>query len=359
MLLLLTIGLVLVGAVALVIGFVSSSQLPIFISIACSIGAGVVLTLFSRMSRRAAAPLAAGAGPAPLVEPTTALPDLDEVAGDGELVRTQAIPVATAGDEFPIEEYDDLLVSEILPLLAELDLDELDLVREREEAGKNRSSILKRIDQLVEELEGEPVAVAAGSLDDPADDIDDAELDAVAGTLADTAREDAGLGIANYDSLTVADILAQLDDLSDEELDEIAEYEERHANRRTIINAIDAMFEEGPVDAPAPVAPVKKTAVKKAAATKAPAKKAAATKATAKKAATKAAPAKKAAATKATAKKAATKAAPAKKAAATKATAKKAATKAAPAKKAAATKAPAKKTATKKAAPAKKAAKKR
>ena len=55
-LLLLTIGLVVVGAVALVIGFVTGNQPPIFISIACSVLAGFVLVVFSRMSRRQAGP---------------------------------------------------------------------------------------------------------------------------------------------------------------------------------------------------------------------------------------------------------------------------------------------------------------
>ena len=40
------------------------------------------------------------------------------------------------GGAFPIEDYDQLLVSEIVPLLAELDLEELDQVRAREEQGK-------------------------------------------------------------------------------------------------------------------------------------------------------------------------------------------------------------------------------
>ena len=342
MLLLLTIGLVLVGAVALVIGFVTSDQLPIFISIACSIAAGVVLAVFSRMSRRAAAPAAAGGGPAPLVEPTvTATPDLDEVVDDGELVRTQAVP-AVGGDGFPIEDYDDLLVSEILPLLPELDLDELDLVRERESQGKNRSSVLKRIDQLLDELEGEAAAEPVAAVDDAveaaavAEVVDEPEL-AAAETSA--AGDDSGLAIANYNARSVSEIIGQLDDLSDEELDDIADYEERHANRRMIIDAIDAMFEEGPVEA-APAA-AKKATAKKAAAKKS------AVKATAKKAAPAKKAVTKASAAKAPAKKAATKAtvakAPAKKAAAKKA---------APAKKAASK-------ATKTAAPAKKAAKKR
>lgn len=54
------------------------------------------------------------------------------------------------GDEvlFPIEDYDELRVAEIIPLLPELDPDELEEVRDREAATKNRASILARIDEL-------------------------------------------------------------------------------------------------------------------------------------------------------------------------------------------------------------------
>ena len=52
------------------------------------------------------------------------------------------------GDEvvFPIEDYDDLRVAEILPLLGQLDPDELQEVRDRELAGKARATIIDRID---------------------------------------------------------------------------------------------------------------------------------------------------------------------------------------------------------------------
>ena len=55
------------------------------------------------------------------------------------------------GDEvlFPIEDYDELRVAEIIPLLPELDPDELEEVRDREAATKNRASILVRIDELM------------------------------------------------------------------------------------------------------------------------------------------------------------------------------------------------------------------
>ncbi|HEV7887541.1 MAG TPA: hypothetical protein VGO92_08275, partial [Acidimicrobiales bacterium] len=200
------------------------------------------------------------------------------------------------------------------PKLSGLGLDQLDAVREREAAGKSRSSVLSRIDERIAALEAEdaaaaaaPAATAAGGNDDSIDDL-----------------------IEDYDQLSVNQILPLLGELDEDELEDVAAYEEDHKNRASVLDRIDSLLEG---EAPAP-APAKKSAAKK---TAAPAKKSAVKKA--------AAPAKKTAAKKS--------AAPAKKAAAP---AKKAA---APAKKAAVKKAaaPAKKTAVKKsAAPAKKTA---
>lgn len=47
---------------------------------------------------------------------------------------------------FPIEDYDELRVAEILPLLGQLEADELQEVRDRELAGKARATVLDRID---------------------------------------------------------------------------------------------------------------------------------------------------------------------------------------------------------------------
>ncbi|HET6795483.1 MAG TPA: hypothetical protein VFH45_13620, partial [Acidimicrobiales bacterium] len=200
MLLLLTIALVLVGAVSLIIGFIQDSLVPIYISIACSVAAAVVLVIFSRMSRRdvgrvvtlppageeeaaaatAAAPVsgvapgrpvpaaaADGAEAEPAIRvlsPEEARTAADEepvvgalaaeaagVAGaDGATAETSeaepalAAVATTAGSAasdtteltFPIAGYDDLKVAEILPRLGQLDPDELALVREVEQQGK-------------------------------------------------------------------------------------------------------------------------------------------------------------------------------------------------------------------------------
>ena len=338
-LLLVTIGLVLVGAISLVIGFVSSSLAPIYLSILCSVVAGIVLVVFSRMTRRQAA-VAPAAGEAD-AGPETAT--LEAVSADEPVaVATQtSAPVADAVPDvaFPIEDYDKLKVGEIIPLLPELDLDELDVVREHEVGGKNRATIVKRIDELIDELEAEEEAATAAAAP-----VATAEGPATQAVEAVGAGAGAGAGgalltpsgrpvpIENYESLSVAQILPLLPELDDDELEDVAEYEEANKNRPTILRRIDEIFETGegaPAAAAAPAAekaaPAKKAAATKkaAAAKKTPAKKAAASKAAApaKKAATKkaAAPAKKAAAP---AKKAATKgtaakkAAPAKKAAA-------------------------------------------
>src|SRR5207302_10099547 len=82
-----------------------------------------------------------------------------QVEGEEE----EEVEVAASGDGegvFPIADYDELKVGEIVSLLPELDEDELGMVREREEAGKNRSTILTRVEALT------GAAVASGGGDD-------------------------------------------------------------------------------------------------------------------------------------------------------------------------------------------------
>jgi hypothetical protein len=322
-LLLLTIGLVVVGAVALVIGFVTGNQPPIFISIACSVLAGFVLVIFSRMSRRQA-------GPAGVAAPVSS-GDSAGVVSDADVddtVRVATAPAAaSASSGFPIEDYDELLVSEILPLLPELDADELHEVREREEGGKARATLLRRIDQLADESSNEPEPEPEAEPEpeeaddefepdeEPDDDFDEPEPTQAVGAV------DEVFPIEDYDDLRVNEILPLLPELYDDELELVADRERDGANRASVLNRIaELLGEDEPAPAPAKKAAAKKSTAKKSTAKKSPAKKAAAPakKSTAKKAA----PAKKAAAP--AKKSAAKKAAPAKKAAAKKAPAKKA-----------------------------------
>jgi len=340
-LLLVTIGLVLVGAVSLVIGF-ATNELPwIYLSIVCSIVAAGVLVLFSRMSRQA--PAATADGPAPLAEtgePTLATAAVD--VGAEPATAPVVVPEAAAagGDVFPIEGYDKLRVNEIQPRLAELGIDELEAVREREVAGKNRASVISRIDDLIAQQEAEPAveAAAAGAgVAGAGAELAAAEVGASTGAGAGDELDNIDDLIEDYDKLSVNQILPLLGELDEDELEDVAAYEEDHKNRAAILDRIDALLEgeELPTPAKAAVArttagTAKKSAVAKkvAAAKKSAAKVGAATK--------KAAPAAK----KAAAKKVAaggTKAAPAKKAAAAKKSATKTVAKkaAAPAKKAA------------------------
>jgi hypothetical protein len=174
-LLLVTVGLVLASLVLLVLGFVEDALGLIYVSMLCAGVAGLALVVFARLARRRAVALA-GAGPAagPAVAPTVmvppgppreAAPGPVEPATPGEdqpgeedplgQVHRPGGPDRDGGDDwgeevvFPIPDYDDLRVNEILPLLTRLDTGELQEVRDREAAGKKRATILRRIDELV------------------------------------------------------------------------------------------------------------------------------------------------------------------------------------------------------------------
>jgi hypothetical protein len=79
--------------------------------------------------------------------------------------------MASAGSEsiFPIADYDELRVAQILPLLSQLDPDELEEVAEWERQRANRRSVLSRIDRLLGSsssqagTQGAPTRAAAAS----------------------------------------------------------------------------------------------------------------------------------------------------------------------------------------------------
>jgi hypothetical protein len=359
-LVLLSFALVLVATVLLVLGLLNDDGLTlIYLSIASSVGAAVVLLVALRLNKpradqRAAEPLPL---PEPAVEPVPALvtsgapatSSASEQEASEWLASEQESWPADTGDawqegdevEFPIADYDSLTVGQILPLLPQLYADEIDVVEERERLTKARPQVMAKLAELRDTSASTPTADPLASYTEaPTTTWDD---------------EDDWFPIEDYESLSAAQIRPLLPELDAEELALVRTREMSLGRRRSLLDEIDRRLG---TPAPAPSAPA--PAAKKTAATKAaPAKKAPTTKAApAKKATpTRKAPAaaKKTTATKATATK---KAAPATKAAATKAPAKKAAaTKAAPAKKAPAKKATTAKkaTATKKA-PAKKAA---
>jgi hypothetical protein len=308
--LLVTIGLVIVSAVTLLLGFAKDAVGLIYVSIGCSVAAAVILIIAGRSA--GAARVTTAAGPAPL----------------------DAAPSDDAS--FPIPNYDELLVTEVVPMLSTLSASELRTVRAREEEGKGRASVLRRIDSEIAVRES-PGSVLVDE-DEAPDDVDDAvdeptialpNLASVPASESEPSApstsstwDDEPFPIEDYDDLRAGEIMPLLPQLYADELERVAEHERAGANRGAILEKIDellapTMATEAPRQK---AAAAKKTAAKKVAAKKAPAKKvAAAKKAPAKKAAapTKAAPTK-APAKKAPAKKAAAKKAPAKKAAAAK-----------------------------------------
>lgn len=63
-------------------------------------------------------------------------------------VVDEPAPPAPRTDALPIAGYDSLAASQVIPRLAGLDADELDIVRRYETANRGRKTILGRIDQL-------------------------------------------------------------------------------------------------------------------------------------------------------------------------------------------------------------------
>src|SRR5207302_1283980 len=151
--------LVLAAAVTLVIGLLNSGLGLIYVSIGCSVAAGIVLALAVVRSRpeRAAAPavgserlraLEEEEAPSVTVVPTRG--GRRGAAAEADEEEEELEPATSDGEGvFPIADYDELKVGEIVSLLPELDDDELEQVRDREERGASRATVLNRIDQLL------------------------------------------------------------------------------------------------------------------------------------------------------------------------------------------------------------------
>lgn len=71
--------------------------------------------------------------------------DYDDI---GEESYAQGAP-RQRRDAFPIADYDDLRLTEVLPLLPRLEPAELEMVRQRELQGERRATLLNRIDALI------------------------------------------------------------------------------------------------------------------------------------------------------------------------------------------------------------------
>ena len=67
---------------------------------------------------------------------------------------------------------------------------------------------------------------------------------------ADRARRAAGIGpsfpIIGYDDLTAAQVQGRLGDLSPAQLRKVRDYERRHANRKSVLSAVEGKLELRP-----------------------------------------------------------------------------------------------------------------
>lgn len=130
--------------------------------------------------------------------------------------------------DFPIDRYDELRANEILPLLSELDAEDLKMIREEEAATKARTSVLSRIDVLLarEGPGGAPTSRPAKA----------------APRSRGPSKAALALPIADYDSLTVSQITAQIPSLSVEELKAVRAYEKRHKARAGVLTRIESVL---------------------------------------------------------------------------------------------------------------------
>jgi hypothetical protein len=149
--------------------------------------------------------------------------DSDWAASDFPLDAGPDYEDLSASRDFPIDRYDALRVTEILPLLANLGSEDLKMVREEEAAGKARASILARIDGLLARTGGArpPAAVKRPAV------------------RKAPSKAATNLPIDDYDNLNVAQIVARLMTLSQAELRQVRAYEKRHKNRAGVLSRIE------------------------------------------------------------------------------------------------------------------------
>jgi hypothetical protein len=127
-------------------------------------------------------------------------------------------PNPLRGGRTPIEDYDDLRVDEILPLLQELGQEELTAVGAHEAAGLSRPSVLARIDFLIR-----------------------TEFDCAAPpneNCAPPTSEEKVFPILSYDELRVVDILPLLPELDPKQLDAVETRERSGKKRSTILSKV-------------------------------------------------------------------------------------------------------------------------
>ena len=169
--------------------------------------------------------------------------DSEWSAADFELEASGEFDDIDVVREFPISRYHDLRANEILPLLGNLDSEDLKMVREEEAAGKARTSILSRIDVLLAR-DLPTTSPTIGRAARPAPSRASAKPAPAAGPapaakVPRPSRASASLPIENYDNLTVPQITAHLRGLTLNELKAVRTYERRHKARLGVLQKID------------------------------------------------------------------------------------------------------------------------
>jgi hypothetical protein len=249
--------------------------------------------LLGRLRRRTEEPEAAPAAAMPEPEPAP--------ADEPEPVTAQyaAVP-SEADDGFPIADYDRMRATDLLRQLGSLDRNQLEAVREREAAGKNRFTIMSRIDVLLagmtepaweaaddgwddddvdlQSADTDTTVIEVGAADDDFaiddDDWDDEPEDVVTpiplggGEMEDDEVDELvspadQFPIAGYESLTVGQILPRLSDLDADELAQVRAREQEGRARGTILDRIDRLASKSgatPAPARARKAPARKAA---------------------------------------------------------------------------------------------------
>lgn len=148
-----TVTLIVLGAVLLVVGLVSSSSWAFLLAAVCSAAAIVIL-----WKAAGKAPRKTFVSSAPVEVPQDwhqSVIDTEPVEGERtEITRDELFPVAIRG-------YGDMVASEIMPTLETLSIEELEAVIVRERQGLARPIILSRAERLIDLTRG----TAAPSLD--------------------------------------------------------------------------------------------------------------------------------------------------------------------------------------------------
>jgi hypothetical protein len=175
--------LVLLAAASFAAGIAASrtSDTLVYVSIAFSLGAFVILAVASFRVRQAArerpeegpaaaprriaeseahaGPLLGGLDPTQLDMTFGPEDDEEHEADEADVLdveEPEEAPATTDGSFF--DEYDDLTAAEIVPFLRTLDIEGLKWVRQRERAGAKRATVMTQVDQLIVERGGRTTA---------------------------------------------------------------------------------------------------------------------------------------------------------------------------------------------------------